>query len=493
VVEAGPAPSIPGVPTGGAFTFADLKEELRLVPETSRTIKVKIARGAAQPDEVVVTAVDLPSGVTADPLTIQGDASEGELKLNVAAATAKQGPYRATLKGVARKVESTTSLALFLRGKPGAIDTTFGTDGRARLPGDGATTDGAAIRVGGDDRIHYAHVCYQLPNPAAFSCVGRLRPDGSADPAFAYTNLGLSSTEAMLLDRTGGALVAGQISGGKPALVRVGPNGGLDAVFGTKNLGVGAPTPLAFGHALSQCPDGTVYVGFGANGYIGIERFTETGTRVPYFLQFIGLKWDESSSAAGIECDVGKSLRITGSYSGSGTGFAVGRLFYEGGVDYTFAEVGTKTWSYAGAGAVSSTVRALPDGRRLAGFDAADRPILVMFTADGRNLDVNFGVNGIVSLPLYPPGGGAHADGGLTSLHLLADGKVLVTLQGATDRVLRFTAGGSPDPTFGANGEVGLVRVRDATTRGVEVQSDGRIVIVSSGIEALSYVTRLWD
>ncbi|MBX3204334.1 MAG: hypothetical protein KF764_04660 [Labilithrix sp.] len=112
----------------GSFSFVPTAAPPRVMHDTSLRVKLAIERSAAQKKDVVVTVANLPPGVSVEPLTINGHESTGELVVNVGA-TAAQGPFDILVEGSTGKQSATLALALFVRGKPGTLDTTFAAGG----------------------------------------------------------------------------------------------------------------------------------------------------------------------------------------------------------------------------------------------------------------------------------------------------------------------------------------------------------------------------
>jgi uncharacterized delta-60 repeat protein len=141
----------------------------------------------------------------------------------------------------------------------GALDTTFGTGGKA------------AVDFGGDDfglamaRQANGRILVAGRSSAAGAVVARLRANGMLDPDFGgdgrVTLPGGGSARAVLV-HPGKVVVAGNASGSQVMTVtRLGSNGSPDATFdgdGTATLDFGGLADLAYG-ALRQ-PDGKIVV-----------------------------------------------------------------------------------------------------------------------------------------------------------------------------------------------------------------------------------------
>ena len=185
----------------------------------------------------------------------------------------------------------------------------------------------------------------------------------------------------------------------------------------------------------------------------------------------------------------GKTL-VVGRTMGPGpTLIALARLDADGALDPTFGQDGTVTTSVSsveGGGSFPTDAAVQPDGKVVVvGFADTDdgidnRGLLVRYTADGE-LDPTFGGDGVVTTaPVFASALTLQPDGGL-----LVAGTVRGALQGTRDiAVARFLADGSPDPSFGTQGHaVTDVRGRDDQAEDVALQRDGRIVVAGGSAE----------
>jgi Domain of unknown function (DUF5122) beta-propeller len=136
------------------------------------TIPVTIVRGVGSPGAVALSVEGLPAGVTAEPTEISADATVGEVRLRAQGATAGV-ELSVVITGTLNGGSSSASAKVFLLGKAGTIDTSFGSAGTLRLmPPDGYLFGG----VGPQGTIH-------LVNPGAMK-LQLLDADGRPDPSF---------------------------------------------------------------------------------------------------------------------------------------------------------------------------------------------------------------------------------------------------------------------------------------------------------------------
>lgn len=105
-------------------------------------------------------------------------------------------------------------------------------------------------------------------------------------------------------------------------------------------------------------------------------------------------------------------------------------------------------WAYTGATYVIALARYLPSGQ----------------------LDGAFGIGGVVTIP-------GIQNVNVTSMKILANGSILVTGYSSTGVLIRFTATGQLDPSFGVGG---VVNVAHGQAESMAVQADGRILVAGN-------------
>lgn len=152
---------------------------------------------------------------------------------------------------------------------------------------------------------------------------------------------------------------------------------------------------------------------------------------------------------------------------GSGSEGVVVRFRRDGALDRSFGDGGfavtDRTYAF-------TSVAVQPDGRILAG-SATNRGQLARFTTDGA-LDPTFGTDGV----LGGVSGDPPVDG--RAIALQPDGKILATATARSQHLVRLKTDGTPDPTFGHNGESGRIGILGAEIRNIAVQPNGGIIIV---------------
>lgn len=150
-------PPITGEPGRGLeVRVGDSKATAFVMQGRALSLPVKLTRKETTTGPVTITVSKLPKGVTADPLVVPAGAVDAMLTLHAALAPAsEQGPAAldiTALEAGDRPAGATTKLSAFVRGTPGALDTTFGTTGVLLTPyglgSDSSAQDAKALRNG---------------------------------------------------------------------------------------------------------------------------------------------------------------------------------------------------------------------------------------------------------------------------------------------------------------------------------------------------------
>ena len=159
--------------------------------------------------------------------------------------------------------------------------------------------------------------------------------------------------------------------------------------------------------------------------------------------------------------------------------FALVAYASDGSLDRSWGGDGIVTTEVAAGSAVVLDMRVLDDGSVTAAGKAGDRLVATHYSSDG-SLDPSYGDGGVVTST--QPFAGTVND-----VSLQPDGDLLATgrsdVPGAYSvRTVRLDADGTPDPTFGAGGEVTTEpEDSDASSgRAVIVQPDGKVLVGGS-------------
>ena len=220
-----------------------------------------------------------------------------------------------------------------------------------------------------------------------------------------------------------------------------------------------------------------------ASSDFALARFTSAGVLDPSFGSGGKVTTDFSGwRDEGIEVAIDSSGRILlagMTFSGSSYDFAVARYTSSGALDASFGSGGKVVIDLTGAFDVANDVAVDSSGRILLGGAAGGDFAVVRLTSSGA-LDSSFGTGGVVSTDFS---GGA--DTGF-DLALDASGRILLGGQAAVGGgggqlgVIRYTASGALDSTFGSGGKAmaGIPVITRAAM--LAVDGSGRIVAVGS-------------
>jgi|GEM_PF-1859358 len=401
-------------------------------------VEVTVTRTGV-PGAVVVSAQGLPANVSASTLTIPSGETKGKLALTALPA-ALHGRHTITIVGadVEAKVRRERPTSLLVRGAPGALDTSYGTGGRAEAAFGGASVALAGIAVQPDGSVLAAG------SAKSDFVVGRFDANGKLDEAYGASGYAVVNhraeegtdelARALALAPGGKPVVGGYAVAAAPPneyqVSRLDAAGRADATFDGDGTWA-KPHPTAGwnaevgAHALAVQDDGKVLVaGFATENRLGFvrhaiaARLAESGALDASFggTGFIDAQATVNVDIASTSADTCNAVAVAPG----------GRVVCAGVTELT----------PAGGGMPSKHVlvwRALPDGRR----------------------DGDFGANGL-SLVAYAPNG---VDGEARSVHPLPDGSLLVTgerSQGVKAFALRLDPTGRPDAAFGGTGIVEL-------------------------------------
>jgi uncharacterized delta-60 repeat protein len=374
------------------------------------------------------------------------------------------------------------------------LDPTFDGDGRMSTSVSGNHAEAVAVQ----------------PNGMIVSAGGgsdfvltRVDPDGILDGAFGdggivRTNVGGTDIAMDVAIQPDGKIVAVGKTGSDIAIVRYLADGTPDGDFGTGGIvtrdfqaGADAANAVAIdaddrivvgGHvAASRGP------GLGFENDLAVARYALDGEPDPTFGGGDGLV----TTDLGTDTDLGNDIAIDSqgrivllAQVDQSSGSAIVRYETDGDVDTTFA--GGPVVTDLGRGAVFKGVAIRPDdsvvvaGSAASGISEHDFA-LAIFDRDGA-LDASIGDAGLVTTNVSP--GQAFADDFAEDIAIQADGKIVLagrntssTLQDLV--IVRYTADGHVDASFGGDGEGILVTdFHGAADRGndVAIGPDGKAV-----------------
>ena len=272
------APAPVGFPVGGGgggggsgpFTLSLESSHEDLLQGESRSLAVAITATSALTGAVTITVAGLPGGVEVDPLSLTAASPVGALQFHADPTSAAPSPVRATVVATADGGTRTALLDVTVRGRAGAMDLSFGTNGGFSWSG-GQPSQARALVVKEDARVYLAGDIATAYGGdwllLGLDDRGRLRKDfgtaGVARDSFgSFDNL-----VAAAVPELGEILVGGQTSesdGLLPGarLARFDTGGALDPKFGTGGSVVAYPSGLGDRvGALAGATDGSIYVG----------------------------------------------------------------------------------------------------------------------------------------------------------------------------------------------------------------------------------------
>jgi uncharacterized delta-60 repeat protein len=366
---------------------------------------------------------------------------------------------------------------------PGDLDGGFGTGGRRVLDynGEDSATD---VAIQPDKKIV---VVGYGGDPTKFK-VTRLDADGSVDSGFGSggtvtLDFGIDGpsygTSVAVLP--GGRIVAvGWADGGQPqvAVARLLPNGDPDPSFDGAGERLLDLSDNAYGFAVAIDRSGDIVVGGDGTGGLLVARLAPDGSYDPDFNNGAPLQFDPegagNSSFSGMALDF-DSIVVGGTapIDDQNADVFLSRVTDSGAVDADFGQAGTVVRDLGGfdrAGGIAIQ----PGGKIVmaASAGAAELFSIVRFTADGA-LDNSFGNGGRVGIDT---GGTVPAD-----VLLQNSGKLLAVgfNDGGRAVALRVQPGGTLDTTFGngtgvATGFFGGV---EDNARSGALQADGKVVL----------------
>lgn len=476
---------------GGDFALSAAPESAFVRQGTSIDVEVTVERQGFAGD-IEVTAGGLPSGVTAQPLTIADGEDSGVLTLE-AADDATQGEAAVALTGEATDGTGGGDLRLLVAGAPGAYDESFADGGKLfgtlgfdlfAQRGIALQPDGKIVGTGstGDQAITY-----------------RLDPDGTLDDDFGTggrvtTGLGESTGGLVPVVLADGRIVVagwgGAGSGYDSALFGYTAAGELDGDFGSSGtVSISLGTGYDEFHGFVTDPEGGLLpAGVDFDGSSStLRRYDGQGVVDDGYVV-------EPAASAFVNSAILQSDGKTVMVGASGNDFWLERHLAGGALDDGFDGEGSATTDMGGTDKAFGVVE-VGGGKLVVGGVSAGMVALARYNRNG-SLDLTFGDAGKVVTAIELD------SRGLNALAVDSQGRfVLVGYVTSPDRlpaVVRLTAEGEVDESFGDGGQVTLdFGVADAGTAtsafGVVIDPDDRIIVASNvGPPEQAGIARLW-
>ncbi|HEY9164622.1 MAG TPA: T9SS type A sorting domain-containing protein [Candidatus Kryptonia bacterium] len=398
----------------------------------------------------------------------------------------------------------------------GALDSTFGLDGRVTIQINGSTDNDAgysvALQANGEIVVAGA-------SNNSFA-VARLNSNGVLDNAFGTNGKVTAEIQggdgtadygsSVALQSDGKIVVAGTsysfLGGGNAfAIARFDSNGALDSTFGgsgSVRAPLGRYGPNAECRAVAIQSDGKLVVaGFfnnddGTGNKFAAYRYNINGTLDSSFGSNGlvrtsipgGNSGDDEGFSVVLQSD-GKLVIAGSSSSGSEYAFAVARYDTGGMLDSTFGTGGTARMAISGGNGIDDRAAAVvveSDGKIVLAGSSTDTSCSSFAIArldSGGSLDIGFGEGGTVRTPIN----GGFASDVASAVAVQSDGKIVVAGHSLLNAgmssefaIARYGIDGSLDNTFGSNGLVrNAISGGDGGDVGVSValQSDGKILV----------------
>jgi uncharacterized delta-60 repeat protein len=391
----------------------------------------------------------------------------------------------------------------------GAPDDTFAAGVKAQLHDFGNGTAANAVAVAGSGRILLAGG-RQTDSGRDFVIRGVL-PNGYSDPTFGFNgetavDFGTTSEEAFAVAPAGGGQVVAagcaDCDGIAPdfAVARFDADGQPDGSFGTDGL-----VRLTFGTNLAENAtavavqgNGKVVVAGSVSGDFAVARLTTTGLPDNSFSGDGKVRTDITSGSGDGAADVviqgdGKILVAGTRAVGGSTRFAIVRYTSGGVLDTTFSGDGKQVLAVGPNNSEATSIMVRPDGKIVIvgkAFGGAQAEIAIVRLLSNGAPDTTFSGDGRATIPI------GSVDAIVADAALATGNKVVVGgFNGNGDlMIVRLTAAGALDTTFGGDGAEETQLFGAADGRSVAIQpSDGRILLAGEspnrlGIEEMALV-----
>lgn len=399
----------------------------------------------------IVEVDGLPTGVTAEGGAIGTD-GVAQLTVHAADDATMGGPYEIELV----VADVTEPVPLYVAGEPGALDTSFSFDGIAtyQVNEDGRYDAPRKLEVDSAGRVLVSGVG-QGTDPWRGWLV-RFLPEGTIDPSF-------GGGGEVLLDANDTS-ISSVVARGDDALVVLalvpGETPGGLAIRGLTEDGAPDPSYAGGGwidlgtephHDLVRRPSGIV-----VHGTEVMSAYGPSGTRDSAFsADLTGL-----TATIAVAADDQDRLWL-GGYADGDT-YVIKRLSPDGGADPQFGSTGQVVIPlppFFGTDAVVHQIETVDAGAVAAGISNVGNiyeniPVLLRVTEAG-TVDPSFGDGGVATVLAEGERGGSSA------MAVQADGRFLVAgyryVDSSVESILRrLNPDGSPDRTFGIDGDVAL-------------------------------------
>lgn len=490
-----------GVSTVGiALTFVDTKTAF-LVQGEEVKLAFNLARKPGSKGPVMVSVkAGLPANVTAAPVTVPAGVTAGTLVLK-SDASAKQGLVTIDVSAVEDVPSGATSTAkrgVFVRGKPGTLDMTFGENGIVAsiwpAPHTGNLEDAAVVEDGSILATGYR------ANPNSVHALAKLTPAGAKDTTFeggGIVSLGGSqvTTAVMVHDATFSLKGTIDVMSGFPFSVylhRYDATGKPVTAFNGGSFQTNVPgTQQPTGMQVAPLKDGKVLLlaSYGSpTGSFAVTRWTAAGALDGTYGNGGACLID----ASGLGTGVGSTARMVVNGDGS-TRVVLALAGGESGVKgcTPVGAIDSALTKKIGVGWVSDLARTADGGMVVLSQSSNGLLQWRRFSAAGA-LDTAVGTGGTVTTGLASYSG--------RGLVLQPDGRVLVggndpELTGPDFKIARYLPNGQPDTSFGSQGTLSIpvAGTNTAELRRLVAQPDGRVLALGTQFNTSNgAIARFW-
>lgn len=407
---------------------------------------------------------------------------------------------------IANAPPSTTDMTVARFTPAGALDVAFGTAGLVRLGGVGDGLSEAQMvqpLLGGKTLV----VGTALRDGESYVVLARLTATGALDATFgsdgsaALPVRSALAPTAMAFQLDGRTVLAGWLPlpgiGGQGSLqvARITADGRLDPTFGTGGLTPGLTSVPSYPQEIAFQPDGRIVVAGRFENQIGVVRLEPDGRLDASFGTDGRVGIDLGDSFAGIGAlalDAAGRIVVVGTLEGAESLMLAIRWLPDGSPDRAFGTDGVATVGFDGASARAHALGVLHDGRlvlagRVSPPDGGGGTTAFARLTESGALDGAFGVGGRVSLDLVSQGG-AETLAIDAAGRLVAAGYAVRIDDPAAISVVRLSASGELDGTFGANGLAVVGRAGYVSVRSLALDAEGRILVAGlAGTSFLAY------
>lgn len=387
------------------------------------------------------------------------------------------------------------------RADDGSLDRTFGEDGRVTTDFGGIdVVDAVAVQA--DGKVVVAGTTSGDEN-ALLLVLARYTTEGALDQSFGnggkiYASNQYFQTQVHgLTVRADGSIVVLTVGSPGPEgaycmLFGYTANGAVDTSFGAGGEAVCVIDGYGFPSAISASRDGSMFVVGSVNGACGVVRLTATGaTDFAFGDHGIAALPELGGGYYGVALTLqadGKLLVV----GHTNSDVVIARLLPNGKFDSKFGAGGVSEFTFPGcpngqaAVAFPGAVDVQPDGKvvvagTLSVCDSSNPDAFVLKVTKKGNPDASFGTGGAMSRDIrgwqdFPSFVKAQRDG-----RIVVAGNALVEGTGPSFGIMRVSATGTLDETFGTGGVAGSIFASDLGVPYVAARGpNGSVVMAAS-------------